>query len=99
MLKTMPRTKNTIAALPTEADVLDFIQSSPSIVGKREIARHFGVTGGGKIELKALLRKMEDDGKLLKRQRKLIDRSSLPPITVLEVIGIMIIQRIMDIEV
>ena len=88
MLKTMPRTKNTIAALPTEANVLDFIQSSPSIVGKREIARHFGVKGAGKIALKALLRKMEDDGKLSKRQRKLIDRSSLPPVTVLEIVGI-----------
>jgi ribonuclease R len=73
--------------LPTEAEVLEFIQSSPSIVGKREISRHFGVTGGDKISLKALLKRMEEDGLLAKRQRKLIDRSSLPPVTVLEIIG------------
>ncbi len=73
--------------LPTEAEVLDFIQSSPSIVGKREISRHFGVTGGDKIGLKALLKGMEENGLLAKRQRKLIDRSSLPPVTVLEIIG------------
>jgi ribonuclease R len=73
--------------LPSEADVLDFIQSSPSIVGKREISRHFGVTGADKIGLKALLTRMEEDGLLAKRQRKLIDRSSLPPVTVLEIIG------------
>ncbi|WP_373504508.1 ribonuclease R [Aestuariivirga sp.] len=73
--------------LPTEADVLDFIQSSPSIVGKREISRHFGLTGGDKIALKALLRDMEDKGLLAKRQRKLIDRASLPPVTVLEIMG------------
>jgi ribonuclease R len=73
--------------LPTEAEVLEFIQSSPSIVGKREISRHFGVTGAGKVDLKALLKRMEEDGLLSKRQRKLIDRSSLPPVTVLEVIG------------
>ena len=73
--------------LPSEADVLDFIQSSPSIVGKREISRHFGVTGSDKVGLKALLKRMEEDGLLSKRQRKLIDRSSLPPVTVLEVIG------------
>ena len=73
--------------LPTEAEVLEFIQSSPSIVGKREIGRHFGVKGSDKVELKALLRQMEEDGKLSKRQRKLIDRSSLPPVTVLEIIG------------
>jgi len=73
--------------LPTEAEVLDFIQSSPSIVGKREISRHFNVKGGDKIGLKALLKRMEEDGLLAKRQRKLIDRSSLPPVTVLEIMG------------
>lgn len=73
--------------LPTEAEVLDFIQSSPSIVGKREIARHFALTGAEKIGLKALLKQMEEDGLLAKRQRKLIDRSSLPPVTVLEIVG------------
>ena len=73
--------------LPTEADVLEFIQSSPSVVGKREISRHFDIKGGDKIGLKALLRDMEDKGLLAKRARKLIDRSSLPPVTVLEVIG------------
>ena len=73
--------------LPTEADVLEFIQSSPSIVGKREISRHFDVKGGDKIGLKALLKRMEEKGLLAKRARKLIDRSSLPPVTVLEVIG------------
>ena len=65
--------------LPTEADVLEFIQSSPGIVGKREIARHFGIRGGGKIGLKTLLKEMEEKGLLSKRQRKLIDRTSLPP--------------------
>ena len=73
--------------LPGEADVLEFIQSSPSIVGKREISRHFDVKGGDKIGLKALLKRMEEKGLLAKRARKLIDRSSLPPVTVLEVIG------------
>ncbi|MFN4143186.1 ribonuclease R [Aestuariivirga sp.] len=73
--------------LPTEAEVLEFIQSSPNIVGKREISRHFGVKGGDKVGLKALLKRMEEDGLLAKRQRKLLDRSSLPPVTVLEIIG------------
>lgn len=73
--------------LPTEAEVLEFIQSAPGIVGKREIARHFGLTGGDKVGLKALLKQMEENGLLAKRQRKLIDRSSLPPVTVLEIMG------------
>ena len=73
--------------LPTEAEVLEFIQSSPAIVGKREISRHFDVKGGDKIGLKALLKRMEENGLLARRQRKLIDRSSLPPVTVLEILG------------
>ena len=75
-------------ARATEAQVLEFIQSSPGIVGKREIARHFGIRGGDKLGLKALLKQMEADGKLAKRQRKLIDRTALPPVTVLEIIGV-----------
>ena len=79
----MPRQKQPPPGLPTEADVLEFIQSSPGIVGKREIARHFDIKGGDKVGLKALLKRMEQEGKLARRQRKLIDRSSLPPVTVL----------------
>jgi ribonuclease R len=84
----MARQPSRSPALPTEADVLAFIQSSPQIVGKREIARHFGVSGAAKIGLKALLKRMEDEGLLAKRQRKLVDRSALPPVTVLELTGI-----------
>ena len=84
----MPRQKQPPPGLPSEADVLEFIQSSPGIVGKREIARHFDIKGGDKVGLKALLKRMEQEGKLARRQRKLIDRSSLPPVTVLEIIGI-----------
>jgi hypothetical protein len=71
----MPRQKQPPPGLPTEADVLEFIQSSPGIVGKREIARHFDIKGGDKVGLKALLKRMEQEGKLARRQRKLIDRS------------------------
>ena len=73
--------------LPSEAALLEFIQTSPSVVGKREIARAFGLTGADKIGLKALLRQLEQSGKLAKSRRKLIDTSTLPPVTVIEVIG------------
>ncbi|MGH6908175.1 MAG: ribonuclease R family protein, partial [Aestuariivirga sp.] len=73
---------------PSEAAILEFIQTSPATVGKREIARAFGVKGGDKIELKALLKRMADEGKLAKRGKRLADKSALPPVTVLEVMGI-----------
>jgi ribonuclease R len=74
--------------LPSEAALLEFIQTSPSVVGKREIARAFGLTGAAKIGLKTMLRQLEQDGKLAKSRRKLIDTSALPPVTVIEVTGI-----------
>lgn len=74
--------------LPSEAAILEFIQSSPAVVGKREIARAFGLTGAEKIGLKALLRQLEQSGKLAKSRRKLIDTSTLPPVAVIEVTGI-----------
>ena len=73
--------------LPTEAEVLDFIQSSPSIVGKREISRHFDVNGRRQDRPQGAAEAHGGEGLLAKRQRKLIDRSSLPPVTVLEIIG------------
>ena len=74
--------------LPSEAQILDFIKQSPGLVGKREISRAFAVTGADKIGLKALLKQMGDNGKLAKKQRRLVDTSSLPPVTVLEVTGL-----------
>ena len=88
MASMMRITKPQKPMIPTEVQVLEFIQASPGIIGKREIARHFGIRGGGKLGLKALLKQMEADGKLAKRQRKLIDRTALPPVTVLEIIGL-----------
>ncbi len=74
--------------LPSEAQILDFIKQSPGLVGKREIARAFAVKGADKIGLKALLKQMGGDGKLARKQRRLVDTSSLPPVTVLEVTGL-----------
>jgi ribonuclease R len=80
--------KATKKGLPSEAALLEFIQTSPSVVGKREIARAFGLTGAAKVGLKTMLRQLEQDGKLAKSRRKLIDTSTLPPVTVVEVTGI-----------
>ena len=41
--------------LPTRQQVLDFIARAEEEVGKREIARHFGLKGNEKIQLKSLL--------------------------------------------
>jgi ribonuclease R len=51
--------------LPTPDQVLDFIARTPSAVGKRDIAKAFGLHGADKIALKALLKDMADAGQTL----------------------------------
>ena len=51
-----------VQGLPTRQQVLDFIASSPTPAGKREIGKAFGLKGQEKIQLKALLRDMADEG-------------------------------------
>jgi len=48
--------------LPSRQAILDFITSSDTPAGKREIARAFGLRGNDKIALRALLKDMADEG-------------------------------------
>ena len=80
------RTK-TAGKLPSRQDILDFLATATGDAGKREIARAFGVKGGDRIALKALLRDMADDGLIAGSRRKLTRPEMLPPVTVLEITG------------
>lgn len=68
--------------------MLDFINESSGAVGKREIARAFGLRGPAKIQLKKLLKDLEHDGKLGRRQRRFASSTSLPDVMVLDVSAI-----------
>jgi ribonuclease R len=84
----MAKPKKPKSGAPSEEEILDFIRNSPGVTGKREIARAFGITGAAKIDLKARLKDMAEAGKLARRQRKLVDAARLPPVTVIEVVGL-----------
>jgi ribonuclease R len=73
--------------LPGREEILEFIKTSPGKVGKREIARAFGVKGGERIELNRLLAGMTEDGVLSGDRKSLRKKGGLPPVTVLEVTG------------
>ncbi len=74
--------------LPSEDAIAEFVASAPGRVGKREIARAFGIRDSQlKLELKRLLRKMADEGRLDMRARRVSDAGSLPPVGVIEVTG------------
>ncbi|WP_145107963.1 ribonuclease R [Cereibacter sediminicola] len=74
--------------LPSKAQILDWIAQNPALSAKRDIARAFGIKGSAaRIELKRLLREMEADGALEKRERSFAPQGALPPVSVLEITG------------
>jgi ribonuclease R len=71
---------------PSKAEVLAFIRESPSPVGKREIARAFRLRGDQRVELKALLKELKQDGLLEPHEKRKVARpGALPAVAVLEV--------------
>ena len=71
--------------IPTKAEILAYVAENPSKATKRDIGRAFGVKGAAKIDLKALLREMQEEGHLEKRRRSLREPGTLPPVSVLSV--------------
>jgi ribonuclease R len=72
-------------AMPTKAQILSFIEQSPEKVGKREIAKAFGIAGNDKIALKKLLGEMNSDGSLAGNRKDLHQPGSLPPLSTLDI--------------
>lgn len=76
-----------MARIPSKTEVLDWISQNPAKTSKRDVAKAFGLKGADRIDLKRILRELEADGDLQKRQRSYSDPESLPPVSVLEVVG------------
>ena len=73
--------------LPSRQQILDFIANSEDPAGKREIARAFGLKGQEKIQLKALLKDMAEEG-LIDGNRTAFHRmGGVAKVTVLRVVG------------
>jgi ribonuclease R len=75
--------------LPTRQQILDFITSTDTPAGKREIARAFGLLGNEKIALKALLKDMADEGLIDSAPGRAFHKmGGLPKVTVLRVVDV-----------
>jgi ribonuclease R len=72
--------------LPSREDVLQFLQQAQGKVGKREIAKAFGIKGSDRVELKALLADMAADGELVGNRKTLKRHGHIPPVAVLEIV-------------
>jgi ribonuclease R len=85
----VPRSKKP-APFPTKQQILDFIRSSPTPVGKREIARAFLVSGDDRTKLKEILRELKSEGGVEKAEgrRRLGAPGALPEYAVLVISGI-----------
>ena len=73
--------------IPSKTEILQWIADNPTKTAKRDIAKAFGIKGAARIDLKRLLKELEDDGKLTKRRSSYRDANTLPPVTVCEVTG------------
>ncbi len=84
----MPRKITHVPGLPSRKQILDFIANSDEPAGKREIARMFGLKGQEKIQLKAMLKDMAEEG-LIDGNRTAFHRmGGVPKVTVLRVVEI-----------
>ncbi|EPE98886.1 ribonuclease R [Rhizobium grahamii] len=72
-------------ALPSREVILRFIADHPQKASKRELAKAFGLKGDSRVELKHLLRELEQEGMLQKTRKSLIRPGALPPVTVLDI--------------
>ncbi|WP_298957731.1 ribonuclease R [uncultured Methylobacterium sp.] len=75
------------SALPSREQILAFIAEAGSVVGKREIAQAFGITGSRKAELKHLLKDLKHEGAIEKDRSGLRKAGRLPPVLVAEITG------------
>ena len=76
-----------MARIPTKDEILTWISDNPTKTAKRDIAKAFGIKGSDRIDLKRLLKELEEDGHLEKRRKTYRDPDRLPPVAVLEITG------------
>ena len=73
--------------IPTKDQIIQWISDNPTLSAKRDIAKAFGIKGAARIDLKRVLKELEDEGHLEKRRKTYRDRDRLPPVSVLAILG------------
>ncbi len=81
--------------IPSREDILAFIAREraasetaggiPAKIGKREIARAFGIKGAAKIDLKRVLKDLEEGGEIEKRGKTLHKAGALPTVVLADI--------------
>ncbi len=84
----MPPRPSKHPGLPSREQIVEFIQSSQTPAGKREIAKAFGLKGEEKIALKRLLKDMAEEGLIDGRKTAFHRMGGVPKVTVLRVVDV-----------
>jgi ribonuclease R len=73
--------------LPSKPDILKFIADNPGKVGKREIAKAFGVGPELRVQLKGLLRELKAEGDINQGHgKKITTKGDLPEVTLVDIV-------------
>lgn len=76
-----------MSRIPTKDEILQWISDNPTQTAKRDIAKAFGIKGAARIDLKRVLKELEDEGHLRKRGKTYRDPDKLPPVSVLSILA------------
>jgi ribonuclease R len=71
--------------IPSKEQILQWITDNPGKRSKRDIAKAFGIKGAARIDLKRILKDLQEEGHLEKAGRSYRDPEKLPPVTILSV--------------
>ncbi len=94
----MSKIKSPDQLAPSKQDILAFIarersaaaeagRAPPDKIGKREIAKAFGIKGDARIGLKAMLKELEAEGAVERRGTRLDRTGALPSVLVVDIVG------------
>ncbi|MBI1365214.1 MAG: ribonuclease R [Alphaproteobacteria bacterium] len=75
-------------ALPSKQEILDYLKRAPGETARRDIARAFGVKNEGRAELRRLIRELEDEGKIERSGRRVVQTETLGPVGAIDVMSV-----------
>ncbi len=74
-----------VGALPSREAILQAMAENPTLDGKRDLARHFGIHGDMRTPFKVLLKEMEGEGFIARTRKQIRRTAALPAVTVLDI--------------
>ncbi|MEL6335398.1 MAG: ribonuclease R [Pseudomonadota bacterium] len=74
-------------AFPSKDEILTWVRENPDKAAKRDIAKAFGIKGAERVELKRLIRELEDDGAIARQGRRVRPAGHLPPVGLFTVLA------------